>query len=218
MSIFTPSRRALLCTAGAAFALAGLGIPPAAAALSPQDQADVAKANAYLNDVRTLTAKFLQVAPDGSLSEGQLYMRRPGRIRFEYAPPSPLLIVSDSILLTYLDKELKQVERVPVGSTPLDIFVRDKVALDSGDAAITRIERQPGSLRMTMIDPKKPKEGALTLVFTIAPFALKQWEVTDARGQVTTVALSDVVTNVELKQGLFVFTDSDAARLLKQGN
>ncbi len=83
---------------------------------------------------------------------------------------------------------------------------------------ITRIERQPGSLRMTMIDPKKPKEGSLTLVFTVSPFALKQWEVTDARGQKTTVALSNVVTNVELKQGLFVFTDSDAARLLKGNN
>lgn len=218
MSILTPTRRALLCTAGAAFVLAAAGIGPAAAALSPQDQADVDKANAYLNDVRTLTAKFLQVGPDGSLAEGELYMRRPGRIRFEYAPPSPLLIVADGTLLTYLDKELKQVERVPVGSTPLDVFVRDKVTLDSGDAKITRIERQPGSLRMTMIDPKKPKEGSLTLVFTVAPFALKQWEVTDARGQKTTVALSNVVTNVELKQGLFVFTDSDAARVLKGNN
>jgi outer membrane lipoprotein-sorting protein len=194
---------ALLLTAGT-FILAA---PTAGAAVSVQDKADLTRVESYLNGIKSLDAKFLQIAPDGSLSEGKLYLLRPGRIRFEYAPPSPILVVADGTWIVFHDDELKQTTRVPLGSTPLSILMRDKVALD-GAVTVKRVERQPGSLRVTLFDTDKPKEGQLTLVFSDQPLMLKQWVVEDAQGQSTTVALDKMETNVDFKQSLFVFHDN----------
>ncbi len=199
-------RRGLLALALAAGAVP-LANPPVDAAISVQDQADLGRVENYLNGIKSLDAKFVQIAPDGSLSEGKLYLMRPGRIRFEYAPPSPILVVADGTWIVFHDAELKQTTRLPLGSTPLSILMRDKVALD-GAVTVKRVERAPGSLRVTLFDTDKPKEGQLTLVFSDQPLALKQWVVQDAQGQSTTVALDKIETNVDFKQSLFVYFDS----------
>ena len=199
-------RRALLTfmlAAGAGMVLT----PRARAAISAQDQADLVRVENYLNGIKSLDAKFVQIAPDGSLSDGRLYLLRPGRIRFEYAPPSPILVVADGTWIVFHDNELKQTTRMPLGSTPLSILMRDKVALD-GAVTVKKVERAPGSLRVTLFDTEKPKEGTLTLVFSDQPLMLKQWVVVDAQGQSTTVALDKMETNVDFKQSLFVYHDS----------
>lgn len=181
--------------------------PAVDAAISVQDKADLTRVESYLNGIKSLDAKFVQIAPDGSLSDGKLYLLRPGRIRFEYAPPSPILVVADGTWIVFHDDELKQTTRVPLDSTPLSILMRDKVALE-GAVTVKRVERAPGSLRVTLYDTDKPKEGQLTLVFSDQPLVLKQWVVQDAQGQSTTVALDKMETNVDFKQSLFVFHDN----------
>ncbi|HUN52422.1 MAG TPA: outer membrane lipoprotein carrier protein LolA, partial [Candidatus Sulfotelmatobacter sp.] len=151
----TIHRRALLAlmlAVGAGLLLA----PGAHAAISAQDQADLTRVENYLNGIKSLDAKFVQIAPDGSLSDGRLYLLRPGRIRFEYAPPSPILVVADGTWIVFHDNELKQTTRVPLGSTPLSILMRDKVTLD-GAVTVKKVERAPGSLRVTLFDTDKPK-------------------------------------------------------------
>jgi outer membrane lipoprotein-sorting protein len=184
-----------------------LNVAGALAAITPQDKADIARVESYLNAIKSLDAKFLQVAPDGSLSEGRLFLARPGRIRFEYAPPSPVLVVADGVWIVFHDNELKQTTRVPLDSTPLSILVRDNLALN-GAVTVRRVEREPGALRVTLYDTAKPKEGQITLVFSDQPLVLKKWVVTDAQGQDTTISLDRVETNVDLKQSLFVFHDA----------
>lgn len=200
-------RRGLLAAAVAAsVALAAFG-SAAEAALTPEDRADIARVEEYLNKIRTLRAGFIQTAPDGSVSEGELYLRRPGRLRFEYDPPSPLLVVADGIWLVLHDRKLEQVDRWPVYETPLGVLVAARIELQGGDVRVVDVERRPGILELQLVDTERPEEGSLTLVFSDDPLVLRQWYVTDAQGGVTTVAIADAEVNVGLDPELFVFND-----------
>jgi len=178
----------------------------AAPKLSAADQADVTRVEAYLNKVRVLKAGFTQVAPDGSLSDGLFYLSRPGRMRFEYAPPSPILIVGDGTWVVVYDAETKQVDRIPIAATPISVLVRDKVELTKG-SEVTRVHRRPGVLEITLVDPDNRDQGSIALVFVDQPLELRQWLVTDSQNQITTVQLHDVVRNERLDAKLFVFND-----------
>jgi len=199
------SRHRLFLAAVMALAFVAPALP-ALAALSAADQADIARVEAYLNSVTSLRAKFLQIGPDGALSEGTLWLRRPGRLRFEYAPPSPVLVVADGLFLVFADTELGQVDRIPLASTPIAVLVDETVRL-SGAVTVSVIERGPGSLRVTLHDTARPREGRITLVFADGPLRLRQWQVLDARDQITSISLSDVEINLALESGLFVVTD-----------
>jgi outer membrane lipoprotein-sorting protein len=181
-------------------------IPSGRAELSDTDKADIARAEAYLNGFETLKARFVQIAPDGGLAEGDVFLRRPGRLRFEYDPPVPLLIVADRVWLILYDSELDQVDRLPLWSTPISVLVDDTVRF-SDKVKVIGIARNPGSLRITLQDTDRPEEGLLTLVFTDQPLALRSWVVTDSQGLETTVALSDIETGVTLDPRLFVIAE-----------
>lgn len=181
-------------------------IPSGRAELSDTDKADIARAEAYLNGFETLKARFVQIAPDGGLAEGDVYLRRPGRLRFEYDPPVPLLIVADRVWLILYDSELDQIDRLPLWSTPISVLVDDTVRF-SDKIKVIGIARNPGSLRITLQDTDRPEEGLLTLVFTDQPLALRSWVVTDSQGLETTVALSDIETGVTLDPRLFVIAE-----------
>jgi outer membrane lipoprotein-sorting protein len=183
-------------------------LPAAAATLSDKDRADVARVEAYLNATKTMNGRFLQIAPDGSSSEGQFWLSRPGRLRFEYDPPVPVLVVADGTFLIFNDKELGQVDRIPLGSSPIGILVREKVEL-SGGLTVEGVERQPGLLRVSVYDTLRPREGRIILTFTDtgSALALRQWRVIDAQGQTTNVMISSVAVNEPLSRQLFVFID-----------
>ena len=174
--------------------------------LSDRDQADIKRAEDWLQEARTLQARFTQVAPDGGFSSGKVWWQRPGRLRFEYDAPVPVLVVADGTFVIFHDKELGQIDRVPLGSTPLSVLVAENPRL-GGRIAVKGVEQQPGALRLTLVDRDAPKEGEITLVFSEAPFDLRQWRVTDARGQSTQVTLSDKEVNRPLPASLFVFID-----------
>jgi outer membrane lipoprotein-sorting protein len=173
--------------------------------LSPQDKADIARAEDYLNAVTTLKARFLQVSPNGNSAEGDAYLSRPGKLRMQYDPPSPLLVVADGTFLIVHDQQLGEPSYIPLNSTPAGILVRSGVKLDGGDVAVTRVSRQPGVVRISMVEADDPASGEITLVFTDRPFALRQWQVKDAQHQVTTVSLYQSQTGLSLDPKLFEF-------------
>lgn len=181
--------------------------PGARADIDPATDPDITRIVDYLNGIRTLQGRFVQIAPDGSVSEGDVFVRRPGRLRFKYDPPTPLLIVADGFWLVLWDKELDQVERVPLSSTPLGFLVDEKVSF-AAPIVIRRIERQPGLLNVTVFDERRDDQGEITLVFSDRPLRLRQWLVTDAQQLQTRISLDDVETNIPLDIKLFVFTDS----------
>ena len=187
----------------------GLASAAAGAELGEADQADVARIAAYLNDVRSMKARFIQVGPNGELAQGDLYLRRPGRLRFEYDPPSPLLLVADGFWLILQDKELEQVSRWPVNDTPLGVLVADDIELDGRRTRVTEVGRRAGVLTVTLIDRERPDEGSVTLVFSDSPLRLRQWRIVDAQGGVTNLSLQRTQLNPKLDPELFVFTDPE---------
>src|SRR5881227_666532 len=105
-------------------AVAAAATPPAAVALTPQDNADLQRIAAYLGSIRTMYAKFRQVASGGGIATGQLWMARPGRMRFEYDPPNQILLLADMFYVYYIDKELIQMTKVGLKSTPAWLLLR----------------------------------------------------------------------------------------------
>jgi outer membrane lipoprotein-sorting protein len=204
------ARRRLL--AGAALTLGGLPFGAALAATGDGDRAKaIDRVEAYLNGIETLSAEFLQVGPNGEIALGKMYLRRPGRLRFEYAPPSPLLLVADGLWLILHDKELGQVDRFPLSQTPLGVLVDEQVDLRD-KVEVVEVEQGPGLLRLLMIDRKQPDEGWLSITFTQPPLLLRQWRVKDAQGGITSVSLTNIRLNRELDPELFTFTDPQPFR------
>ena len=196
------NRRDLLKTSGAA---AGLSLIPGLAS-AQVNRADLTRITNYLNGIGSMQGAFVQVGPDGDLSEGDFFMRRPGRIRFEYRPPNPTLIVADGFWVGVYDTVDNSLDRFPLSETPLDLLLRDRVDLRK-EEAIQSIERASGQLRVRAIDPEAPEQGSITMVFTDNPLELTQWIVVDAEGLATTVALSDVRRDVQLGGKLFFIED-----------
>jgi outer membrane lipoprotein-sorting protein len=114
----------------------------------------------------------------------------------------PVLLVATGTLLIYVDKELQQVSQVLLSSTPLNVLVRKNIDLEDG-MTITGFQRRPGVLRVSITETDNPEEGSITLVFADRPMALRQWQVTDAQGIVTTVTLSNVRRGMPLDDALF---------------
>ena len=203
-------RRTLL----AALPLVPLGLLPIAARaqvrpapLTPQDQADLLRIQAYLDSVRALHARFLQIAPDGRTSGGQAWLERPGRMRFQYDPPAPFLLVAGHGLLVFYDSALKQTSNIPLGSTPLSILLANQVNLFSDGVTVTGFRRLPGQLQVSLVRTASPQDGTLTLIFADPPLTLRQWVVTDAQGKQTTVTLYDVQLGGSYPDKLFEFID-----------
>ena len=163
---------------------------PAAAqgALSAQDRADIARAEAWLNNLRSVKARFLQISQNGAAAEGTAWIVRPGRMRSESAPPEPLLLVASHGQFFYFDKVLREATTLPLSATPLGLLLRDNLRL-SGDVTVSRVERGGGFLRVTLHRTGHAAEGRLTLVFSDNPFELRQWVVVDPQGQETRVSL-----------------------------
>ena len=175
-------------------------------ALSGRDRTDIARAEAWLEPLRTLKARFLQIAQNGAAAEGTGWIQRPGKMRFEYDPPEPLLLVASYGQFFYFDRQLKQATTLPLSATPLGMLLRDEVKL-SGDVTVSRVERGGGLLRITLFRTGQAAEGRLTLIFADNPMELKQWAVVDAQGQETRVSLFQPEYGGRFPALLFDFND-----------
>ncbi len=182
-----------------------------AAPLNAQDTAELNKITAYLNSISSLQASFVQVGPNGELDQGMVYARKPGRLRFEYAPPSPYLIVSDGVTIAVANSKLRTVDRYPLVENPLNIILRENIDL-AKDQRITAVERQTGTLRITATEKSGPLKGAVTLIFASPNTELRQWIITDAQGLQTMIALKNTKIDVTLPPELFVLKDIDKFR------
>ncbi len=201
-------RTLLLGAVGALAATLAAGLPAAAQQLSGTDMRDLARISNYLNGIDTLQGSFVQVGPDGETSDGDFYIRRPGRLRFEYEPPNPALVVADGFWVGVYDTHMNTLDRYPLSKTPLDLLLRERVDLQD-EGAVQSVERGEGRIRVKAIDPKNPDQGSITMIFNDNPLELQQWVVVDAQGLTTTVALSEMRANVQLDPKLFRVEEPD---------
>lgn len=173
-----------------------------AAPLNAEDKKTLKQVEAYFNGITTLQARFLQVASTGATTQGTLSLKRPGRMRFEYDAPSPILLVSNGTWLVFQDNELEQTTHVPLGTTPLSVLVEDPVDLET-NIEVLDIRRNPGVIRLLMRMRDDPEAGLLQMVFSHSPLALRQWIITDAQGVEVKVALLETRRGMALKNDLF---------------
>jgi outer membrane lipoprotein-sorting protein len=197
-------RATLIC----GLSLAGLAAMTGAGAAqnTGQDQADLARIEAYLNGIRSLRARFVQTASDGSTASGIALMQRPGKMRFQYDPPTPYLLVANYGFLTFYDSQLQQTSHIPLSRTPLGILLADRVTL-SGEVTVTRFVRFPGQLQVTLVRTASPGEGTLTLIFNDNPLILRQWIVQDQQGKQTRVAFTNMEVGATIDAKLFNNSD-----------
>ena len=197
---------ALLLSPGAA---SWADLPPQPAVLTAQDQADLQRIAAYLNGIGTMTARFHQLSANGGAAKGWLWMERPGRMRFQYDPPTPIVLIADRFYVYYIDTQLVEMSKIGLKFTPAWFLLR--VPISFNDLVVTRFERGADSLRITVVDPKAPDNGSLTMVFGEQPLALRQWTIVDQQRHTTTVSLSQQQFGMALDPSLFVYQDPYAA-------
>jgi outer membrane lipoprotein-sorting protein len=181
------------------------------ARLTAQDMTDLNRISAYLNSITSMQASFVQVGPNGELDQGMVYAKKPGRLRFEYAPPSPYLIVSDGVTIAVANSKLRTVDRYPLVENPLNLILRENIDL-AKDQRIVAVDRQAGTLRVTAAEKSGPLKGQVTLIFANPATELRQWIITDAQGLQTMIALKNAKTDVALPPELFVLRDVDKFR------
>ena len=179
---------------------------PRPAPLNDQQRADVAAVESYLNGIRTLSSRFQQFSANGGSATGQLYLSRPGRMRFEYDPPVPILLVADGRNIYYYDKELQQVSDIRVNDTPAGFLLRDTISL-KGDVTVTAFDHHPGAIRVTVVQTDEPGQGSVTLVLEDRPIQLRQWIIVDAQQTQTTLVLDSPHYGTPLNPNLFNWTD-----------
>jgi outer membrane lipoprotein-sorting protein len=179
---------------------------PLAARAQPIDSAAIQRVEAYLNGLRTLHARFLQIDQFGRSVEGRAVISRPGRMRFDYDPPEPILLVASGGQVMLLDRQLGQPNIVPASATPLGLLLRSPIRL-AGDVTVTATERAGGLLRIGLIRTGAAAEGRLTLVFEENPMQLRQWAVLDAQARETRVTLTEIDTTRSADPRLFDFND-----------
>ncbi len=167
-----------------------------------QGQVGVPEIEKYLNSLRTLQARFVQTNPNGSIIQGTFYVRRPGRLRFEYDPPSQLKVVADGTQVTMWDPATKDFGQWPIGWTAASFLVKDPLSL-SGDLRVEKLERVNGLIEATMSQAKKPQDGKVIVRFVENPLTLRGWTIIDNRGQQVTVALNGMQTGMQLADSLF---------------
>jgi len=191
-------------------ALSGLGAlalaPSLARALTPADTADLQRVQDYLNNIRTLQSRFEQISNDGGIATGTLYLSRPGKMRVEYDPPVPILLVATDNRIWYYDKKLEQISFFDLKDTPAWFLLQDNVSF-GGDITVSNLERDPGALRVTVHEAKNPSLGQATLVFSDKPLELRKWQILDAQEKAVTVTLDDPHYGAPLNPQLFYWTD-----------
>jgi outer membrane lipoprotein-sorting protein len=188
-------------------------VSPAAPAAMPEpveltsdQRALVDRIEAFVNGITTVEARFVQMSSNGGYARGTLYLSRPGRMRFEYEPPLPYLLVSDGTFFIYVDKELEQVTYLPLSQTPAHLLLRENFSLSEG-LILTGFKEEGSVIKVEVADSSEPDLGRVTLTFNRNPLSLKSWTVLDPQAQRIQVTLVDPRYGAKLDRSLFVYVN-----------
>ena len=194
-------------------AVLGLGLlviagGPALAAkpiqVSPEQAASINAISDYINSFKTIQGEFSQISPKGNLSRGVFYIQKPSKMRFEYAPPNPFLIVADGKWLTIKNVKKEKGDQFPLSQTPLRLVLGNNIDILK-DTNILDFSEQDGITSVTLEDKESTLgNGQLMLVYDKTRNALQQWVVIAGKGRRPTVSLENIVEGVKPDPKLFV--------------
>ncbi len=172
-----------------------LGRPGSSSALSPEQRGIIERVNNYLSNMQVLSGNFIQVAPDGRRSQGEFYISKPGRVRFEYDDPSPIELIADGQSVVVRDRSLATQDVYPLSQTPLRFLLADHVDLMK-DSSLVAVYADDVFVTV-VVEEKNGIVGTsrLMIMFSAKDMQLKQWTVTDPQGYDTTVAVYNLDTS-----------------------
>lgn len=183
--------------------LAGLFLAFSGTVAMAQDKVPLATISTYLNGLTTVTAPFTQFNDDGSRSTGQLYLHRPGRMRFEYDPPNTATVIAGAGAVVIHDPKSNQPpESYPLKRTPLSIILARQVDLGRANMVVGHGFDGTSTI-VTAQDPENPEYGRIDLMFSGTPLELRKWVIHDDSGGRTTVVLGDMIKGQRLSSSLF---------------
>ena len=156
----------------------------------------------YLKNLNSLEAEFFQISSDGSVKEGKIYLRLPGKLRISYKNPDNLLITSNGFWLTIQDKKLRQTNNFPINQTPLNLFLNQKLNFNENEFKI-KFEKRSGIITLIFSDNQKLNSSMFKLIFTNTPLRLKKWVIIDEFNNETSVLLQNLVTGNKYPNILF---------------
>jgi outer membrane lipoprotein-sorting protein len=173
------------------------------ASFDANQKAQAAKVSSYLSSLNTLVGNFVQVGPDGTKTKGDFYIQKPGKVRFEYDPPTPIAMIADGSSLAVRDRKLATQDIYPLSQTPLRYLLSDRIDLLK-DTNVVSVTADDQYITIT-IEEKSAIIGTsrLMLMLGAKDNQLKQWTVTDPQGYDTTVAVYNLDTSKKLDPGLF---------------
>jgi outer membrane lipoprotein-sorting protein len=184
-------------------------------AYSDQEKADLDKISAYLNAIKSLKANFVQVGPEGGMDQGEVMIQKPGQIRFEYRPPSPILIVSTGGRMYVKNSRLNTVDPYDLSDTPLGLLLNENVNL-AHNRAVIGVAEQNGQIVVRARTSTNRNDSNITLVFSTPGIELRQWTVRDNQGGDTTVALQNLQPGAKIDPALFTAPQKEVKQAAKQ--
>jgi outer membrane lipoprotein-sorting protein len=184
--------------------------PTGTAAAAPQDttnsearqRALVERINGYLTNMQTLVGDFVQVGPDGARTEGQFFIQKPGKVRFEYKPPSRVDVIADGQSVVVRDRKLSTQDLYPLSQTPLRYLLSDRIDLGR-DTNLVSVAVDDVFVTLVIEEKQFVGTNRLMLMFGAKDLQLRQWTVTDPQGYDTTVAVYNLDTNKKPDPDLF---------------
>lgn len=170
-----------------------------------QSAENIRKIEDYLNNIKSMEATFVQMASNGATAEGRLFIRKPNKIRMEYADPTNVLIVGDGDFIVYNDLDLDQVTHINYDDIPASLILANDIKIDGKKIKIADFYQDAGSTSITLDYADKGDLGPITLVFSNNPMELKQWKIVDPQSVEVTVSLYDTKKDAALDDNIFKF-------------
>lgn len=173
-----------------------------ARAWTAEEQDTLNRLSKKLSSISTMNGEFVQFGPNGGKTEGKFYLARPGKIKFQYMPPTPISVTSDGKQVLVYDKKLQTFDLWPLSQTPLKFLLDNKMDLASSER-VKHVLTEPDLIQVSILDDSRFGGGMLALIFDPETLDLKQWTVTDQQGLNTSVAIFNVETGNKLDSKLF---------------
>jgi len=156
----------------------------------------------YFNNTKSFSANFIQIVQNNLLS-GKIYLQKPGKMRFEYEDPSPILIVANGSIVTYFDKELEEISHIPTKKTPVKFLALENLSFKDQDFQIIDFQNQDNSYKITLKDPKNPQINQFSLFFNQNPLILSRIEIENDLNEKISISFFNHQFNVKFDKKLF---------------
>lgn len=166
----------------------------------------------YLNNIKFLSANFIQESPDGSVVEGLFYLSRPGKMRVEYVAQPKILIIVNGSVLSYIDTELDETSHLRTNTTPASFLTRNKISFNAKDVEVTNIINSNELITVSIVKKNRKEAGEFALTFSKRPFKFIKMEVTNELEEKTSIAFTKTNFTKKLPNNLF-FTKKDEDEL-----